>query len=291
MWFGKLSLKAAALVLAGAFSSAFAEVGPLDISADDWNYLSNFKLWGTTGIDTRNRPEFYDSRFYDRKNENDFSGYTGVDPDTLGWVGTAKGDLTTDEVGWFDGPVIVGGAVTVPSDYAESRRAYLLTGPIRTTGGIGSARSRGTICQGANRASSGACANVPEVRPNLSVPGLTGATLSGTYQVSRPRTVLNVSSYCDDNQICDIFFDKISFENDSRLVVQMPAEGQPTRIFVNSISFGTHPEIVVAYQGKGDLKLDEYDGNLLIYSKGDVNFDNTDNVPIMGTIVSKGGGS
>ncbi|SMG44637.1 cadherin repeat domain-containing protein [Fibrobacter sp. UWB13] len=287
MWFGKLSLKAAALVLAGAFSSAFAEVGPLDISADDWNYLSNFKLWGTTGIDTRNRPEFYDSRFYDRKNENDFSGYTGVDPDTLGWVGTAKGDLTTDEVGWFDGPVIVGGAVTVPSDYAESRRAYLLTGPIRTTGGIGSARSRGTICQGANRASSGACANVPEVRSNLSVPGLTGATLSGTYNVSG-RTVLNVSSYCDDNQICDIFFDKISFGNDSRLVVQMPAEGQPTRIFVNSISFGTHPEIVVAYQGKGDLKLDEYDGNLLIYSKGDINFDNTDNVPIMGTIVSKG---
>ena len=164
MWFSKFSFKAAALVLAGLASSAFAQA-PMDISADDWNYLAKFKLWGTTGIDTRNRPEFYDSRFYDRKNESDFSGYTGVDPDTLGWVGTAKGDLTTDEVGWFDGPIIVGGSVTVPSGYAESRRAYLLTGPIRTTGGIGSARNRGTVCQGTNK--SGACANVPEIRPNL----------------------------------------------------------------------------------------------------------------------------
>jgi len=249
MWLSKLSLKAAALVLAGFASSAFAQA-PLDISADDWNYLSNFKLWGTNGIDTKNRPEFYDSRFYDRKNENNFSGYTNVLPDTLGWVGTAKGDLTTDEVGWFDGPIIVGGAVTVPSGYAESRRAYLLTGPIRTTGGIGSARSRGTVCQGTNK--SGACANVPEIRPNLSVPGLKGATLSGTLNVSG-RTVLNVSSYCSANAICDIYFSSINFSNDSRLVVQMPAEGQPTRIFTNSISFGTHPEIVVAYQGKGEL--------------------------------------
>ena len=284
MWFGKLSLKVAALALVGAVSSMAQ--APLDISSDDWNYLSNFKLWGTNGIDTKNRPEFYDSRFYDRTNESDFSGYNGVWPDTLGWVGTAKGDLTTDEVGWFDGPIIVGGAVTVPSGYAEDRRAYLLTGPIRTTGGIGSARNRGTVCQGTNK--SGACANVPEIRPNLKVPGLTGATLSGTLNVSG-RTVLNVSNYCTENQICDFFYDSIIFSNDSRLVVQMPGpKGQPTRIFTNSISFGTHPEIVVAYQGKGELKLNEYDGNLLIYSNGDINFDNTDKVPVMGTIVSKG---
>ena len=285
MWLGKLSLKAAAVVLVGMVSSAFSQA-PLNISADDWNYLSNFKLWGTTGIDTKNRPEFYDSRFYDRKNENNFSGYTNVLPDTLGWVGTAKGNLTTDEAGWFDGPIIVGGSVTVPSGYAESRRAYLLTGPIRTSGGIGSARNRGTVCQGTNK--SGACANVPEIRPNLKVPGLTGATLSGTLNVSG-RTVLNVSNYCAENQICDLFYDSINFSNDSRLIVQMPGpKGQPTRIFTNSITFRTHPEIVVAYQGKGELELKEYDGNLLIYSNGDINFDNTDNVPIMGTIVSRG---
>ena len=284
MWFGKLSLKAAALVFVGVVSSMAQ--APLDISADDWNYLNNFKLWGTKGIETYNRPEFYDSRFYDRNNENDFSGYTNVDPDTLGWVGTAKGDLTTDEAGWFDGPIIVGGTVSVPDHGTnEGRKAYLLTGPIRTTGGITNARSRGTVCQGSNK--SGACANVHEIRPNLTVPGLTGATLSGTLNVSG-RKILKVSDYCSENQVCDIFFNSISFSNDSRLVVQMPEKGQPTRIFTNSISFGTHPEIVVAYQGKGDLKLTEYDGNLLIYSNGDINFDNTDNVPVMGTIVSKG---
>ena len=286
MQFSKFSFKAVVLVLVGLASFAAAyDPAPMDIGVDDWNYLSNFKLWGTNGIDTKNRPEFYDSRFYDRKNESDFSGYNGVWPDTLGWVGTAKGDLTTDEVGWFDGPIIVGGAVTVPSGYAESRRAYLLTGPIRTTGGIGSARSRGTVCQGTNK--SGACANVPEIRPNLKVPELTGATLSGTLNVSG-RTVLNVSQYCSANVICDIYFSSINFSHDCRLVIQMPEGGQPTRIFTNKLNFGTHPEIVVAYQGKGELNQSEYEGNLLIYVNDDVSFDNTDNVPIMGTIVSTG---
>ena len=286
MWFGKLSLKVAALALVGAVSSMAQ--APMDISADDWNYLAKFKLWGTNGIDTRNRPEFYDSRFYNHEHESDFSGYKDVDPDTLGWVGTAKGDLVTDEKGWFDGPIIVGGSVSVPN-YAQDRRAYLLTGPIRTTGGISNARYNGTVCQGVARAASGACANVPEIRPNLKVPGLTGVDLSSksNYNVSG-RTVLNVSSYCPANQVCDIYFNSINFGNEGRLVVQMPENGQPTRIFTNSINFGTHPEIVVAYQGKGELQLKEYKGNLLIYSNGNINFDNTDNVPIMGTIVSKG---
>ncbi|WP_406538845.1 cadherin domain-containing protein [Fibrobacter sp.] len=282
MWFGKLSLKVAALALVGAVSSMAQ--APMDISADDWNYLAKFKLWGTKGVETYNRPEFYDSRFYDRKKESDFSGYTNVDPDTLGWVGTAKGNFVTNEAGWFDGPIIVGGSVTVPDGYASERRAYLLTGPIRTTGGITNARSRGTVCQGTNK--SGACANVPEIRPNLSVPKLTGANLSGSFNVSG-RSVLNISNYCPANQVCDIFFDSINFGNDSRLVVQMPNDGQPTRIFVNKLNFGTHPEIVVSY-GAGDLTSKEYRGNLLIYVNSDVVFENNDNHVFMGTIVSKG---
>lgn len=281
MWFGKLSLKVAALALVGAVSSMAQ--APMNISADDWNYLAKFKLWGTKGIETYNRPEFYDSRFYNHEKESDFSGYTNVDPDTLGWVGTAKGDLKTDEKGWFDGPIIVGGSVSVPA-YADERRAYLLTGPIRTTGGITNARSRGTVCQGTNK--SGVCADVPEIRPNLSVPGLTGATLSGSFNVSG-RTVLNIGSYCAENQVCDIFFDSINFGNDSRLVVQMPDGGQPTRIFVNKLNFGTQPEIVVSY-GKGDLTAKEYRGNLLFYVNGNIDFSKTNDRPIMGTFVSKG---
>ncbi|OWV22942.1 cadherin repeat domain-containing protein [Fibrobacter sp. UWB3] len=281
MWFGKLSLKVAALALVGAVSSMAQ--APMDISADDWNYLAKFKLWGTKGIETYNRPEFYDSRFYNHEKESDFSGYNDVDPDTLGWVGTAKGDLKTDEKGWFDGPIIVGGSVSVPA-YAAERRAYLLTGPIRTTSGISNARSRGTVCQGTNK--SGACANVPEIRPNLSVPKLTGANLSGSFNVSG-RTILNISNYCAENQVCDIFFDSINFGNDSRLVVQMPDGGQPTRIFVNKLNFGTQPEIVVNY-GKGDLTAKEYRGNLLFYVNGNINFTETNDRPIMGTFVSKG---
>lgn len=283
MWFGKASLKAAALVLVGAVSSMAQ--APMDISADDWNYLAKFKLWGTKGIETNNRPEFYDSRFYDRnKNENDFSGYEGVDPDTLGWVGTAKGDLTTNERGWFDGPIIVGGSVTVPAGFGDNQKASLLTGPIRTSTGNVGAKNRGTVCQGTNK--SGACANVPEIRPNLSVPKLTGANLSGSFSVSG-RTILNISNYCAENQVCNIYFDSINFGNDSRLVVQMPDGGQPTRIFVNKLNFGTHPEIVVSY-GKGDLTSKEYRGNLLIYVNSDIVFKNNDEHVFMGTFVSKG---
>ena len=107
----KFGLKVAALVLVGTVS-AMAQA-PMDIDPEDWNYLSNFKLWGTEGISFGNRPEFYDSRLYDReKNENDYSKYQDVNPDTLGWVGTAKGNLATGERGWIDGPIIVGGSVT-----------------------------------------------------------------------------------------------------------------------------------------------------------------------------------
>jgi hypothetical protein len=284
MWFGKLSLKAAALVLVGAFSSAFAEVGPMDIDAEDWNYLSNFKLWGTNGISFGNRPEFYDSRHYDRtKNENDYSGYNGVLPDTLGWVGTAKGNLATGEKGWIDGPIIVGGSVTASS----GNRMRFVTGPIRTATGNIAAEYRGTACQGTNN--SGVCSydKVPQIRSDLSVPKLKGANLSGSLSVSG-RTILDVDSKCTGNDICDIYYNSIDFANDSRLVVQMPKEGRPTRIFVNKLNFNTHPEIVVAYKGVGDLKQNEYDGNLLIYVNDDITFKNIDNVSIMGTFVSTG---
>jgi len=283
-----MNFKAIVLGLVGLASVAAAYVpAPMDIGVDDWNYLSNFKLWGTKGISFGNRPEFYDSRFYNRNNASDFSGYDGVDSDTLGWIGTAKGDLVTGEGGWFDGPIIVGGSITSLSGYSSVNSAYLLTGPIRTSSGNISCRYRGTTCQGTTQ--SGACADVPEIRSTLTVPGLTGVTLNdkGSLNVSG-RTVLNVNNYCPESQICDIFFNSISFSNDSRLVVRMPEGGQPTRIFTNKLNFGIHPEIVVAYQGKEDLKLSEYEGNLLIYVNSDVTFENVDNRPVMGTFISTG---
>ena len=290
MMFSKLNLKAIVLILASAATAmAATSIAPLTFGdettdEDNWNYLMKFKLWGTKGISFGNRPEFYDARLYDRtKNENDYSGYENVDPDTLGWIGTANGDLTTAQAGWFDGLIIVGGDISSTS----SNKMLLVTGPIRTTGGISNAKYRGTVCQETNKSDD--CTNVPEIRPNLKVPGLTGVDLSSKsdYNVSN-RTVLNVSSYCPANQVCDIYFNSINFSNDSRLVVQMPEKGQPTRIFANKISFGMHPEIVVAYQGKGDLKQTEYEGNLLIYSNSDIVFKNNDGYAFTGSFVSKG---
>ena len=84
MWFGKLSLKAAALVLLGAVSSMAAKssISPLtfgsDVSAqqevNNWNYLTRFKLWGTTGIQFGWRPEFYDTRYYDKSGSGHYEG-------------------------------------------------------------------------------------------------------------------------------------------------------------------------------------------------------------------------
>ena len=280
MWLGKLSLKAAAVVLVGMASSAFAQgIGAMNISAEDWDYLSSYKLWGTSGITFGNRPEFYDSRHYNRTtNENDYSGYTNVDPDTLGWVGTAKGNLTTGERGWLDGPIIVGGAIT-------GSKMKLVTGPIRTSGNV-ECQYRGTKC-GAND-KSGACANVPLIRSDLSVPGLTGVNLDNKSSYNASQGPLDVDSYCPGNDVCDIYLNSIDIANDTRFIVQMPAGGRPTRIFVNKLNFGTHPQIVVSYKGQGILKQTEYQGNLLIYVKSDITFANIDNVPIMGTIVSTG---
>ena len=79
MWLGKLSLKAAALVLVGAVSSMAAGMAPLtfgnsNTDADNWNYLINFKMWGQTGVSFGNNNKF---------------------PVEAGWVGTASGSLTS----------------------------------------------------------------------------------------------------------------------------------------------------------------------------------------------------
>ena len=283
MLFNKLSFKAVILTLAGIASSMAAGIAPLTFGntstdADNWNYLSNFKLWGTYGITFGDRPEFYDLRYYNhRTNENDYSGYNDIDPYTLGWVGTAKGDMVTGEKGWIDGPVIVGGSIT-----RSGNKMLLVTGPVRTAGSV-DVTYRGSMCQGNNQ--SGACANIPEIRPNLSVPTLS-VNLSKERSFSvNGKEVLRITDFCSGNDVCDIYFNSINFMNDSRLVIQMPAGGVPTRIFANRLTFGVHPEIVVNYDNK-DLSQKEYEGNLLIYSNDDIDFTYAENHPIMGTFIS-----
>ena len=286
MKFNKLSIKTLALVLFGIATTMATSIAPLtfgdtDTDEENWHYLMKFKLWGTRGISFGNRDEFYNPKLYNSASGNDFSGYDNVDPDTLGWVGTARGNLTTSgEGGWIDGPIIVGGSITGNS------RMSLITGPIRTSTGNIACKYRGTACKGDDFSDS--CSSVPEIRSDLSVPSLTGVNLSSlsSFNVSG-RTIINVDSECPGTEICDLFYDTIKFGNDSRLVVQMPEGGRPTRIFTNKLNFGTHPEIIVSY-GNGDLKQNEYEGNLLIYVNSDITFTNIDNVSMMGTFISTG---
>ena len=143
MWFKKLSLKAAAVVLAGFASSAFSQaLAPLQITADDWNYLSNFKLFGQTGLSFGNQDEF---------------------PNEAGWVGTATGDLySTGNNGKVGGAVIVGGTIHPHSNM------QFTTGPIRYGTGFTSGVYNGSVrCDGLT--TSGSCKDVPLYRTNLKV--------------------------------------------------------------------------------------------------------------------------
>ena len=288
MKFNKLSIKTLALVLFGIATTMATSIAPLtfgdtDTDEENWHYLMKFKLWGTRGISFENRPEFYDARFYDR-NTNDYSGYNGVDPDTLGWVGTAQGDMVTFEKGWIDGPIIVGGNITSTS----GNKMLLLTGPIRTSNGNIAVDYRGTTCKGTNQSGNCSYDKVPEIRSELKIPTLSGIDLSKKQSLNVYRTTtIKVDSACAGTGICDIFYSSIDFANGSRLVIQMPDGGRPTRIFTNKLNFRIQPEIVVSY-GNGDLKLKQYEGNLLIYVNGDISFENIDNHTIMGTFISTG---
>ena len=128
MWFGKLSLKAAALVLLGAVSSmAQNGVAPLTFGdsktdIDNWNYLVNYKMWGQTAISFGGN--------------NDF-------PKPDGWVGAAKGNLSsTGNDAKIAGAIIVGGKVD------NTGKMSLTSGPVRSQDGItDGSRASGTLFQ------------------------------------------------------------------------------------------------------------------------------------------------
>ena len=308
MWLGKLSLKAAALVLFGAVSSMAVEssISPLTFGAssaqqevNNWNYLTKFKLWGTTGIQFGWRPEFYDTRYYNKSGSGNYSGVNILD--SLGWVGTATGNLSHEggkSGGWLDGPIIVGGAIT-------AQQMTIVTGPVRT--GSGSVNGSFTSCQGTNNSGNCSYDKVPEIRSGLKIPTLSGVDFKNysslnlnktsdrretTIDVSRSGQIDNISnsgqSTCPEKGgVCDLFFSSINFENDNRLIIKMPAGGRITRIFTNSFTTKTHPQIVVSY-GNGTLDASKYEGNLLVYINSSVSFSNTDYADFTGTYVVNG---
>ena len=289
MWLGKTSLKVAALVLVGTVSSmAATAISPLTFGSEssdvnNWNYLTQYKLWGTDGIELGNRPGFYDPKYFDKST---MSYPADIDLLTLGAVGTVKNLSSVGDGGWLDGPIVVGGSITNSGQNFE-----ILTGPVRV-GGSNGAIVRNGVQTCSMTASTGQCdpSIIPDYRSNIKVPTLSGVTWGGSLSVgnnSNKRTLLDVSSACSGGT-CDLYYSSIDFQNDSRLVISIP-EKQIARIFTKSLNLKTHPEIVVRDPVAGkDLAPSEYKGNLVIYVDGDITFENIDNVQIMGTLVSNG---
>ena len=272
MWLGKLSLKAAALVLVGAVSSMAASMSPLTFGnsssdADNWNYLINFKMWGQTGVSFGNNNKF---------------------PNAAGWVGTATGSLTsTGNDAQIAGTVIVGGSIQ------NSGKMALTTGPVRYGSSISDvSRVSGTKCQGTT--TSGDCKDVPQYRTNLTVPKMTSWPSNlGSISIGNQQ-----EGYIDARSGTDFYYNSISLGAEGKLIVRMPAGGRVTRIFTKSLNLDNHPHILVQYDGETLPRCNktasnytcggEYEGNLLIFVDNNITFRNADYYPIDGTIISTG---
>jgi hypothetical protein len=283
MWLGKLSLKAAALVLVGAVSSMAQGLAPLTFGntstdAKNWNYLINYKMWGQTAISFGNNNNF---------------------PKADGWVGSATGNLSaTGNDAQIAGAIVVGGSVN------NDRGMTLTTGPVRYGGSISnSGKASGTKCQGTT--TSGSCADVPQYR-DIPVPYMSaGGWPSNLRDLNTP----DHGTYTIDARSgsADLYFNNINFGQESRLLVLMPAGGRTTRIFAKKFNIGqnsTHPQIVVQYDGERGPRCNlapgqqsnskyncsggDYEGNLVIYVEQGFTLQNIDYAPFVGTIISGG---
>ncbi|MBR3071279.1 cadherin domain-containing protein [Fibrobacter sp.] len=284
----KFGLKVAALVLVGTVSSMAQGVAPITFGdsktdVNNWNYLTQYKLWGTNGIELGNRPGFYNPKYFNKSTKSYPPDLNYLD--SLGAVGTLKNLESKGDGGWLDGPIVVGGNITNSGQNFE-----LLTGPVRTNGSIAAIHNDvKTTCSLTNVDGNCSPDKVPDYRSTIKVPTLSGsiAWRSAITVPNSRRYTIDVNNMCPGTGTCDIFYESINFENDGRLVVAMPAEGRTTRIFTKALNMSTHPQIVVRYPD-GELKPNQYQGNLLIYVDNNITFVNTDNADMMGTLVSNG---
>ena len=284
----KFGLKVAALVLVGTVSSMAQGVAPITFGdsktdVNNWNYLTQYKLWGTNGVELGNRPGFYNPKYFNKSTKSYPPGLNYLD--SLGAVGTLKNLSSVGDGGWLDGPIVVGGNIT-----NSGQQMRILTGAIRTNGSISASVDGGVpTCRLDNLSGDCDAELVPEYRSTIKVPTLSGniSWRGGITVPNSGRLTIDVNRECSGSGNCDLFYQSINFENDGRLVISMPEGGRTTRIFTKALNMQTHPQIVVRYP-TGELKPNQYGGNLLIYVDGDIKFTNTDNADMMGTLVSTG---
>ena len=275
MFFSKINLKAAALVLAGMASSAFSQaLAPLQTTADEWNYLTNFKLFGQAGLSFGNQDEF---------------------PNEAGWVGTADGDLySTGNNGKVGGAIIVGGTIH------PHLNMQFTTGPIRYGDGFTSGVYNGSVrCDGLT--TSGACKDVPLYRKNLVVPS--AGTISGITQSVPDRSDLKIEMPYKGSY--DVYFSSLSLGAEAALIIELPDKKHAARLFINKLNVNNHPMFLVKYKDENGYRciapnnkfqlsggqaecVGDYEGNLVVYVNHDIKFGNTDNYPMDGTFIFNG---
>ena len=224
------------------------------------------------------------------------------------------GDVTAQN---FNTPNVVNGDVCISGSNIDSRFVAVVPPDRRYfSGGKGYGN-----CPGGD--------TVPALKGNLTIPSVDSAFLSpvgSTYLYTEKngnaRFMSNVALdndflYIDvppssksteeerDGDVFDVHLSSITFTNDCRIIVRMPSGGRLTRIFVDgTMDFGPHPRIRImymddtakyvdsthhwigAYRG---IQNDKYTGNLLFYTKQDLNWaaiNNTDS--LQGTFISQG---
>lgn len=243
--------------------------------------------------------------------------------DSVGYVGSAKGNLETRNTGHaLGGPILFGGSFKNESGYDS-----LLTGPVRflknfgttnqgTTnnyfagnycfdGGYNQANTQPGLTNGAgNVLSSSDCQStdvVYAVDTDLDVPVSKVANNStDSYNMNNSIAYIHVPPTTDSTAYI-VNVKNIDFNNQSKLYVVMPPEGRLTKIFVSgtmsNIAGGDEIAVIYAepdsWNGSAWTKFGapvdnaDYAGNLLFYLKNSLNIQSGEKT-IQGTFISLG---
>lgn len=234
-------------------------------------------------------------------------------PDKSGWNGSTY-NISSSEGLVLGGPTLAGGSISVGNE------CQLTTGPIRGTSftaGNSNGKSvfAGIMCLADTNVTTNVrdgltkgegslaieCPTVPEPPMKLSIPTIpwpdamthediiinaNGTEDASTYYIDVPD---GDSKEPYDIYINTIDANKTSSKDGAKIYIRMQDGGRLTRIFVHNLLIGNHTTLQVVYRtDEGDViqAQSKYRGNVLFYSDNDINFFNTDNVPIQGTFIS-----
>ena len=271
------------------------------LQQEEWEYLMKFKMFGTNGITFGNEKIRV--------------------TDSVGWFGTSKGSLNLGQNGkdTIGGPILVGVNLTFHNgpDVFTTGPLYVNGNVVVTEEGFKDGDSNpekrssfaGDVCVGGtadskflkyvddskehiniNNENSGAkCPDtVPSIKTSLAIPKLGTLNAARTLEIDpldNQTFTITVPEAADDSKApYDIHVtNTITMSNASKIVIQQPAGGRLTRIFVDggfNFRSSSLNKIVVAYKnengGYDELANEDYLGTLLFYTTRDIEFPSMD---------------